>query len=123
MAPPTGTTVMPLLCADICTTQQTVSDVKLPTINLYAGKIPSSTCICTSVITWFAYIVQGQFPCPLDSLGEAMPQYWLGILDVLVESRHSSNVHPATTPSPLTTLMAFMYIISMFNQLNISCYI
>ena len=38
VAPHTGTSEMPLLCADISTTQQTVSSVILPAINLYAGK-------------------------------------------------------------------------------------
>ena len=53
-----------------------------------------------------------------------MPQYWLEILDVLEERNHSSSVHPATTPSPLTTLMAFMYLAGKFtsSQLHISCY-
>ena len=64
----------------------------------------------------FCYLVciQGQFPYPLHTLEEAMLQYLLGILDVLEESSHSSSVHPATTPFPLITLVAIMYLTGMF---------
>ena len=57
---------------------------------------------------------QGQFPCPLHSLGEAMPQYWFGILDVPVPSSHSSSVDQATTPFLLTTLVAIVCLTGMF---------
>ena len=43
-----------------------------------------------------------------------MPPYWFKILDVLVERRHSSSVDQATTPFPLTTLVAIMYLTGMF---------
>ena len=62
----------------------------------------------------FILFCQGQFPYPLHTLGEAMPQCWLGISDVLVESSHSSSVHLATIPSLLITLVALMYITGMF---------
>ena len=98
-------------------------------IILYAGK--NSICHLISHVLvhnfkrscYTLVCMQGQFPCPLHSLGEAMLQYWFRILDVLVERSHSSSVHPTTTPSPLTTLVAIMYITGMFTQLNISCYI
>ena len=56
---------------------------------------------------------QGQFPSLLHTVGKAMPQYWLWILDVLVERRHSSSVDLATTLSPLITLMAIIYLTGM----------
>ena len=68
------------------------------------------------------FCTQGQFPCPLHSLGEAMPQYWFEISDVLEESSHSSSVHPVTTPSLLITLMDIMYLTGMFTQLNNSSF-
>ena len=57
---------------------------------------------------------QGQFPYPLHTLEEAMPQYWFRISDVLVESRHSRSVDPATTPFLLITLMDIVCITGMF---------
>ena len=62
------------------------------------------------------FYIQGQFPCLPHTLEEAMLQYWLGILDVLVERSHSNSVHPATTRFLLITLMAIVYITSMFTS-------
>ena len=134
--PPTGTSEMPLLCADICTTQQTVSCVILLSTDrndrsdLFLHAESSNSCfknwswVLDVLITddyvrpCFAYW-QGQFPCPLHSLGEATPQYWFEILDVLEERSHSSNVHPATTPSLLITLEDIMYLTGMFSFLHL----
>ena len=69
----------------------------------------------------FPYI-QGQFSCPLHILEEAMPQCWFGISDVLVESSHSGSVDLVTTPSPLITLMAIMYLTGMFTAKQSSPY-
>ena len=49
-----------------------------------------------------------------------MPQYWFGILDVLVPSSYSMTADPGTTPFLLITLMASKCVIGMFTQLNIS---
>ena len=57
---------------------------------------------------------QGQFPCPLHTLGEAMLQYWFKISDVLVQSSQSISVHQATTPFLLIILVALACITGMF---------
>ena len=61
----------------------------------------------------FPYI-QGQFPCQLHILEEAIPQCLFRILGVLVESSHSGSVDLVTTPSPLITLITIMYLTGMF---------
>ena len=136
--PPTGTTEMPLLCVDIQATQQIVSCFKQQKKCSFLCKVATSyyqstncninanftfwgspliKCIikhCFMILPYLGCIrIQGQFPYPLHSLGEAMPQYWFGILDVLVESSHSRSAHPATTPF-LIILVALMYLTGKF---------
>ena len=123
---------MPLLCANICTSKQIVSTTNFSLTEMI--EITSFACrVSNSYFKYWSWVLdvlitddyvrhcfaywQGQFPCPLHSLGEAMPQYWFRILEVLEERCHSNSVHSTTIPSLLITGVDI--ITSMFSFLHL----